>query len=544
MGMEVASWNALMADLLRRGQPQQALQCLRRMQELERHHSHGLSPDAISFTSAFKACGLLGDLEQGRQIHEEVRQRLPLLLLPGRDVILATALVGMYARCGSMDKAEETFYELLPHPNVVSWNVLIAGYTHQGLCEKALDCFKLMQANGYSPDAITFSSILRACGNLQNVDEGIEIHKEILRKGLLAKDVVLGTALVDMYAKCGAIVKAEQAFNELPVRNVISWNAVIAGCVQCGRSEDALNHFMQMKREGFYPDGITLSSILKACGSTCCIDMGKQIHDEILRHGVLDKDVVLGTALVDMYAKCGMLERAEEVFHKLMVRDIVSWNALIAGYSHQEKAEEAFKCFQQMQSEGILADTVTFISILMVCGSRGAVGKGSHIHHEIISKELLGKVTLLDNALLDMYAKLSLLLDARYIFENLESCDVTSWNAMIKAYGINQQSDIAISLFKRMREVGMKSDAATFSCFLKACSRASLIREGCEVFRRMVEENMCTNDHMSCMLDVLARAGLIEEARKLLQTSPCSPISEVWRILLTGCKTHTDTALL
>jgi pentatricopeptide repeat protein len=539
----VSEWNALIAAQLKRGQAAMALQSFRRMQVLERHapHSGGhgfFPPDAVSFTLAFKACGILGDMEQGKQIHAEAMQRN--LLLPGRDAILATALVGMYSRCGSMGMAEQAFLELLPRPNLVSWNVLISGYANQGPSKKALDLFAEMKARGCSPDAITFSCLLKACADLQDAEKGSELHDAIVDRGLLssAEDPVLGTALVDMYAKCGAMAKAERAFDELLARNAASWNAIISGYLRCGESEEALHRFLQMQREGFDPDGITLTSVLKACGSTWAIETGKQIHDDIVRRGFLEQDFMLGTALVDMYAKCGMLDRAEEVFNKLAARDVVSWNALISGYAHQGKAEEAFACFQQMRSEGILADAITFISVLMACGSKGAIHKGSHIHQEIVIKELLGKDTLLDNALLDMYSTSGSLMEAEQALDRLHVRDIVSWNVLIAGYAQQALGEEAMNCFGRLRIEGLLPDAVTLVSLLTACSHSGLVDEGEVYFMEMTEIYGITPiaDHYACMVDLYGRAGNFEKVMVIIIKMPFSETPALWDILLGACR--------
>ena len=163
-----------------------------------------------------------------------------------------------------------------------------------------------MESEGFSPDVVTFMCILKACGNIGAIDEGKQIHEKIRnKKGLLEKDIMLATSVVDMYAKCGALAKAQEVVNDLPVRNTVCWNALITGYAQKGQYDEVLNCYKSMKNDGLSPDIVTFICILKACGSRRNIDKGEQIHDEIQRRGLLEKDSVLGNALVDMYAKCG-----------------------------------------------------------------------------------------------------------------------------------------------------------------------------------------------------------------------------------------------
>ena len=196
--------------------------------------------------------------------------------------------------------------------------------THNGEREREsttnLTCFRRMRNEGVEPNAVTFTCILKACGCIGDIDKGKEIHDEIACKGLLKKDIVLGNALVDMYARCCVLLKARQVLDELPSRDVVSWNTLILGYVQQGQDEEAMNCFEHMIGEGISPNVVSFIGILKACGSIGALDKGKQIHDEIVARGLLDKNVVLGTALVDMFAKCGLLTKAQEVLKELPFR--------------------------------------------------------------------------------------------------------------------------------------------------------------------------------------------------------------------------------
>ena len=264
---------------------------------------------------------------------------------------------------------------------VVSWNALIDGYAKQGQGHKVLDCFKHIQNDGIAPNTVTFICSLKACSNIGALDKGKQIHEEVVCRGLNDKDVLLGTALIDMYAKCGVPAKAQEVLEELPTRNVISWNALLAGYVQQGQCYEVLYGFEHMQSEGLSPDAVTFMCILKACRSTETMHIGEQIHDRIMSAQLLEGDAVLGTTLVDMYAKCGMLAKAEKVLKGLPDRNTVSWNVLIAGYTKHNQVHEAFGSFKQMQNEGLSPDIITFICILKACGSSRYIEKGNMIRN-------------------------------------------------------------------------------------------------------------------------------------------------------------------
>eukprot|EP00250_Pteridium_aquilinum_P022128 c25307_g7_i3 orf=145-840(+) len=199
----------------------------------------------------------------------------------------------------------------------------------------------------------TLLDSIKACGKQKDLLKGSRIHADILKSGLLSMDLHVGTALLRMYAKCGALAKAQGVFDELPTKDVATWTALIAGYARVRRSQDALNCYERMRCEGIPPSAVTYACILKACGTMGAADKGKQIHDEIVRQGLLQNDIVLGNALVDMYAKCGALAKAQCVLEELHFRDVVSWTTLIAGYAQLGQGEQTLNCFDWMQREGL-----------------------------------------------------------------------------------------------------------------------------------------------------------------------------------------------
>ena len=351
-------------------------------------------------------------------------------------------------------------------------------------------------------------------------------------------DVVLGTALVDMYVKCGVIAKAQEVLEELLVRDLVSWNSLIGGYTELGRGHEALNCFEQMQSEGLTPDGVTFTHILRACSCIDAIEKGKQIHDEIVSRGLLIKNIALGTALVDMYAKCGMLVKAEKVLKELPIRGVITWNALIAGHVQFELGHAALKCVEQMQTEGLSPNAVTFICILKACGSIGAIGKGKQIHEEIVSKGILGEYFELSNALVDMYAKCGVLAKAQEVLDELDIRVVISWNALIAGYAQQGKVHEALCCFEEMQIEGLSPDEVTVLCVMNACSHSGIVNEARILFGNMTMEYGITPniEHFTCMVTILAHAGLFNEAISVIQVMPSLEFPEVWLALLGACR--------
>lgn len=384
--------------------------------------------DDIAIVAQLKACAYQKDLYNGSRLHTDILNNG----LLKTNIFIGNTLIHMYAKCGALVMAQKVFDEL-PVQNVISWNALMAGYVQHGDCEKAINCFERMRGEGLFYDTVTFSCILKACASIGALEKGKHIHSEIVTTGLLVHSTMLGNSLVDMYVKCGTLAKAQQVFDLLPAHDIVSWNALIAGYCQHNHGEEALNCFQRMKNVGLSPDAVTFSCIIRACSSTGAAEKGKEIHAEIITKGLLEKNIKLGSALVDMYARSGALAKAQQLLDELAVRDVVSWTVLIEGYCHHGHAEEALNCFELMKHEGISPDSVTFACIMKACGSIQEADGGRKVHAEIVRKGFVGDDIVLGNALVDMYAKCNALAKAQQLCDELCIRDVVSWSILISS---------------------------------------------------------------------------------------------------------------
>ncbi|KAH7294405.1 hypothetical protein KP509_28G069900 [Ceratopteris richardii] len=532
----VVSWNALIGGYAQHGHGKEALSCFEAMQ------SRGISPDAVTFACALKACSSIQAIKKGEEIHDAISKQG----LLHKDAVLGNVLMDMYAKCGVFIKARKVFLELTVQ-SIISWNTLIAGYAQHGKGEEALACFEEMQDKGITPNAITFTCALKACTTVGALDRGQDLHDEISRQGLLHNSLALGNALIEMYSKCGVVAKAQAILDELPTRNLGSWNALITGYSQFGPDEDVLKCFNKMQCEGLEPSVLTFLCVLKSCARLGALDKGNEIYDEIMRRGLLDKDYVefnqcLGNALVDMYAKCGALAKAMHIISELPVGDVVSWNAIIGGYSQQGQGESALECFELMQRKGIVPDAVTYTYIFKACGNIGALDKGTEIHNEIMEQRILEKDIVLRNAVVDMYSKCGATSKARQVLEAVPLQDVVSWNALLGGYAQQGHGRGALDCFESMQNSGIAPNAITFSCVLAACSHSGLLEEG-----QMCFLDMCTNyrivpdlEHYTCIVDLFARAGHINKAVAMIEKMPSSTYPTVWAALLGACRKWGD----
>ncbi|KAJ7529945.1 hypothetical protein O6H91_15G072100 [Diphasiastrum complanatum] len=361
----VYSWTAIISAYANSGQGEEAINLFQQMQET------GLAPDKVLFVVVLKACARLAALEQGKQLHSDIIKR-------GfqSDVIVASTLVDMYAKCGCTEDARELFNNMSER-DVVSWNAMIAGYAQNGLGKEALALYEQMKQEGVQPNNVTFVLLLKACASVAALEQGKQLHSDIIKRGFQS-DVIVGSTLVDMYAKCGCTEDARELFNNMSERDVALWTVMIAGYAQNGLGKEALALYEQMKQEGVQPDNVTFVLLLKACASLVALEQGKQLHSDIIKRG-FQSDMIVGSTLVDMYAKCGCTEDARELFNNMSERDAVSWNAMIAGYAQNGLGKEALSLFDQMQREGTKPNDVTYICVLSACAHSRLVDEGRYV---------------------------------------------------------------------------------------------------------------------------------------------------------------------
>ncbi|KAK9287000.1 hypothetical protein L1049_015408 [Liquidambar formosana] len=245
-------------------------------------------------------------------------------------VSVGNALVTVYAKCDSLNDALQTF-EFSSKKDSITWSAMITGYAQSGDSCKALELFSNMHFSGIGPSEFTLVGVMNACSDIGALGEGKQVHGYVFKVGFESQIYIM-TALVDMYAKCGSITDARKGFDYLQEPDIVLWTSMIGGYVQNGESEGALSLYGRMEAEGIVPNDLTMASVLKACSTLAALEQGKQIHARTIKHG-FNLQIPIGSALSNMYAKCGSLEDGNSVFRRMPVRDVVSWNAMISGLS-------------------------------------------------------------------------------------------------------------------------------------------------------------------------------------------------------------------
>ena len=414
----------------------------------------------------------------------------------------------------------------------------ISDYARYGDLNQAFSLYEKMQEGGIFPCAYSLVTLLKSCTIHKDVKKGQKIHHDLSNKGLIQSNVFIGSTLINMYAKCGLVLEAEEVFNHLIVRNVVLWNALISGYVEYGYSEKVFQCLNQMRGEGIFPDAITLVCSLKACSSIGSIVKGEEIYAEVIHNQYLERDVFIGNALVDMYAKCGFLEKAEELFPNLPDRDIVSWNALISGYAEHGHGERAISCLDRMTDDGISPDAVTLVCGLKACGSIRNIPKGEEIHSDAMRKGFLETDAYIGSTLIYMYIRCGLLTTALYVFETVPYINIVTWNVLITGYLENGYNEEVLSCIGWMKAKGIYPDSVTFVCSLKACRSLGDLYNGRDRHGEIVRKGFDRDIYVrSTLVDMYAKCGSFEEADKVFDNRSDS-IIVAWNALIGGYVEH------
>ncbi|PIN21489.1 hypothetical protein CDL12_05793 [Handroanthus impetiginosus] len=477
------------------------------------------------------------ELSKGRKIHAR-------MLVSGHlgSPLSATSLINMYSKCKSITDAMSVFYASTHFHNVFVYNSIIAGLTVSDLPIEAFEFYCKMRLVGIAPDKFTFPCAIKACTNVVDLKN---IHGLLFKLGL-DFDLFIGSALVHCYLKFELMNDALEVFGGLPVKDdIVLWNAMINGYVQIGEFNKALMIFRRMADDGLIPKPFTVTGVLSALALAGEVYNGKLFHAFAIKMGY-DLGVEVLNALIDMYGKCGQLADALVVFENMIEKDMYSWNSIISVHEQCGDHEGTLWLLKGMLSSGFRPDLVTVTAALPACSYLAALMHGREIHGYMIINGLadLGS-TYTDNAIMDMYAKCGSMREAHLVFDKMKVKDVASWNIMVMGYGLHGFGNKALELFSRMCEGELKPDAVSFVGVLAACSHAGFITRGRELLAEMQTRYGVTPaiEHYACVIDMLGRAGQLEEAFELISSMSIKPNQVVWRAFLAACQLHGNACL-
>ncbi|KAF5194439.1 Pentatricopeptide repeat-containing protein [Thalictrum thalictroides] len=542
-------------------------------------------PDQFTYPFVLKACGDIPSISRGILIHGVVCGT-------GYEsnVFVCNALVAMYARCGEVEDAFKVFDESSQRGvnDVVSWNSIVGAYVQSGEVNRALKMFGRMNSGGFGlqADAVSLVNILPACASIKASMQGKQVHGYAFRSCLF-EDVFVGNAVVDMYAKCGMMREAKKAFDVMEDKDVVSWNAMVTAYSQSGSFDDVMHLFEEMKKKkielnvvtwsaliaGYAqrglgveasdvfrrmllsraaPNMITLVSLLSACATLGALLGGKETHAHAIRclmSGKSDhrEDLTLNNALIDMYAKCGNASDARIIFESLSLkeRNVVTWTVMIGGCAQFGDANEAMELFSHMLHGTTRPNAYTISCSLMACSRLGALRSGKEIHAYVMRNGFESVMSYVANCLIDMYSKCGNVDAAQIVFDKILNKNDVSWTSLMTGYGMHGRGEEALQVFDGMQRAGLVPDEITFLVVLYACSHSGMVERGIKYFNTMQRDYGVApmSKHYACMVDLLGRAGRLDEVVELIKGMPMKPSPIVWVSLLSACRIYANVDL-
>ncbi|XP_073059322.1 pentatricopeptide repeat-containing protein At1g74630-like [Primulina eburnea] len=427
-------------------------------------------------------------------------------------------------------------FDKLTSPRFTSlWNVMSKGYLDNDAYREAIALFGDMMRENVKPNCYTFPVVLKSCCKLLAFREGEEMHCLSLKFGFKTNTYV-GTTLIEFYSDGGSVACAYRVFIEMVLRNVVSWTAMILGYIANGDLVSGRRLFDLAPER----DVVLWNRIVSAY-----IECGDMVEAKRLFELMPDKDLISWNTLLNGYAKNGDVERCERLFEEMQDRNIFSWNGLIGGYAHNGRFVEVLGLFKRMLKENdVQPNDATLVNVLTACARLGALDFGKWVH---IYAENNGYKTniYVCNGLIEMYAKCGLVRSAVDVFRGMIKKDLVSWNTIINCLAVHSHGADALSLFNEMKYRGEKPDGITFIGILCACSHMGFVKDGLNYFQSMINEYSIIPqiEHFGCMVDLLARAGVLEHAVEFVQKMPIKPDSVIWSTLLAASRVHKNIKL-
>ncbi|KAI7982251.1 Pentatricopeptide repeat-containing protein [Camellia lanceoleosa] len=498
---DLVSWNAMISGYVGCSCYVEAIMLFTEMQR------ENLRPNSVTVVALLSACGELLELRLGKEIHGYcLRNRLF-----DCNAHVGTALVGFYSRFGV--EIAGTVFEMMVLRNVVSWNAMISGYFDAGDSWRALVFFVQMIMDGYKCDSITMLIVIQACSEVGSLKLGMQVHQLAIKYGFI-EDLFIVNALLNMYSMNGCLASSLQLFESTPTKDIALWNSIMSMYVEIGFLEKVMSLFIRMRLEGIREDERTIAILLSSyVDLDNALSNVKSLHAHVIKRAK-EMTTYLGNAFLSKYVELNCIQDAFKVFDDIGDSDVISWNTLISALARNGFRGQAWELFEQMQQSDIEPNSHTIISTLAACDNESFLSIGSIQY-------------------------------AEQIFKILPRRNAVSWNAMIDAYGMHGRGYDAMLSFSQMLEDGFKPNGITFVSALSACSHSGLVEKGLQLFHSMVQDFCITPElvHYGCVVDMLGRAGCLDEAREFINLMPIAPDASVWRALLSACRVYSEIKL-
>ncbi|PIA25983.1 hypothetical protein AQUCO_10200036v1 [Aquilegia coerulea] len=488
-----------------------------------------LSIKPVIYASLFQTCIKAHSYNHGLQLHSHV-------IKSGLDYdrFVGNSLLSMYFKLGFDFSETRKVFDNLFEKDVISWTSMISGYVRADKPKESIEMFGKMLEFGVEPNAFTLSAVIKACSEIGDLRLGVCFHGVMFVRGFDSNYIV--SALIDMYGRNDCIEECRRLFDEMSEPDAVCWTTVISALTRNDRFKEALGLFYLHREYSFFPDAFTFGSILTVCGNLVRVKQGKEVHAKVITSGYCG-NLVVESSLLDMYGKCGLVEDSRRVYDRMQNKNVVSRCALLGAYCQNGDFKPVLSLFREMG----MRDMYCFGTLIRACAGLTVVRQGKEVHCQYLRKGGWGDV-IIESALVDLYAKCGYINYAHRIFLRIPARNLITWNAMISGFAQNGNAGEALSMFTEMVNQGNKPDCITFIAVLFACSHSGLVDQGREYFKIMDEVYKINAgiEHYSCMVDLLGRAGFIEEAEDLLGKSVYRDDLSLWGALLGACTSYSN----
>ncbi|MQL73093.1 hypothetical protein Taro_005460 [Colocasia esculenta] len=443
---DVVSWSVMLGGYAQGGEAEAALRLFRTM-----YRTGGkVEPDGLTLVSVLQACSSLEDGKPGRMMHAYVVHR-------GFhcDVFIGNSLVDMYSKCSDVESAHQTFREM-PQRNIVSWNSMLSGLVYNERYLEALALFDSMKTVGVMADEVTLVNLLQSCRNLEQAVWCKCIHGMVTRRSF-ESNVVVVNMMLDAYAKCDLVNLATRLFQLMDNRNMITWSTMIMGYAYCGMPDEAISLFGEMLFANIKPSSVTMLNVLQACSTLQDIKLSRSVHGIAVRNA-LAKEVTVGTALLNTYAKCGEINLSSKVFGELPEKNVISWSAMVHAYGMNGHAKEALALLHKMKVEKVEPNKVTVLSLLSACSHGGLVEEGVSCFKDMFDDYSLEPSPEHYSCMVDMLGRAGDLSGALEVINKMsEGIEVgaSAWGALLSAcrnFGNWQLGEQALSHVMKLEQ--------------------------------------------------------------------------------------------
>ncbi|KAL7109552.1 hypothetical protein ACP275_06G182400 [Erythranthe tilingii] len=401
--------------------------------------------------------------------------------------------------------------------NVVSWTAMLNGYHRHGVDYEALRLFIEFVNNGFRGNVQTYACVLNLCGRSFDNELGRQLHACVIKSRL--SNLILDCTILQFYSRCGDLDSAYEVFDRMQERDVIAWTTMITACSQHGRGYDTFAMLSQMLYDGVDPNEFTVCSVLNACGEEKELIFGEQLHNIVIKKAY-DLDVYVATSLVDLYAKCGKIEKSRTIFDGMRRKNVITWSTIIAGYARNGLGGEAISLFRTMKRLKMFANSLTMVSILRACGLIRSVSTGKEVHAQIF-KNFSPSNIFVGSALVWLYCKCGDYASASKVLEYLPDKDVVSWTAMISGCAWLGHEYEALEYLKEMLSKGVEPNPFTYSSVLKACAKLENINQGKLIHSSINKSPALSNVFVgSALVHMYSKCGHLSEAAQVFESMP------------------------